>query len=311
MDTPLEPAVAALVAEIMGREPADRDAVPIEVMRATSDEMLERLTGPRPACAVVEDVAIAGAAGPLPSRRYRPAGEREVWDTLLFFHGGGFTIGNLDTHDMLARVLAEEAGCQVISVGYRLAPEHPYPAAHEDARAAADWLPPGGAVAVFGDSAGGSLALAAARRLRERGRAPVFQALAYPVVDCRAETDAYVRHAADGFLSTEACRWFFRQLMPRGGDLTHPDLSPLLAPDLAENPPTIMLLAGVDPLVDDGRAYARALTDAGVACELHEYPDQTHGFLGMAAITSRAREGLAEVARAVRGAFDAQGLEGS
>lgn len=305
MSSPLEPAVAALVAELLARPTEDRDAIPVPLQRAVSDEMLTRLAGSLPGGVRVEEVQVTGAAGDLPSRRYLPEDAPETEDTLLFFHGGGFTIGNLDTHEVLARVLAREARCRVVSVGYRLAPEHPYPAAHDDARAAVEWLNPAGPVAVFGDSAGGSLAIAAARHLSERGRSPVLQALAYPVVDFRAERDSYRRHASDGFLSTDACRWFLRQVLPEGGDLTHPDLSPILAEDLAASPPTILVLAGVDPLVDDGRAYAEALKAAGVPCERHEYPDQTHGFLGMAAITSRAREGLAQVARALRRAFDA------
>jgi len=222
---------------------------------------------------------------------------------VLFFHGGGWVLGDLDTHDGLCRRLALASSAVVVSVAYRLAPEHPYPAAVDDAWDALGWVADhageiGGdpsLLAVAGDSSGGNVAAALALRARDRGGPTVgAQVLLYPPLDGRCDSPSYAARADDGGTITRTqMQWFWAQYAG-GADVDDPLLSPLRA-DVAGLPPTLVVVAGFDPLRDDGRAYAGRLADAGVPVQLEEYPDTFHGFLGFDMLPE-AQQALASVA---------------
>ena len=247
----------------------------------------------------VEDVMADGVS----ARRYVPAGT--VGGTLVFLHGGGFIMGGLDSHDALCRVIAAKAGLRVLSVAYRLAPEHPYPAAVEDALAAWDWAAAheAGPLGVGGDSAGGNLAatVAAARR---GASGPVLQALLYPVVDMVGEY-ASIATFGTGFLLTEAGLHACADLyMPNGVDRAGPWLSPLRA-DLRGAAPALIATAGFDPWRDQGPAYAAALTAAGVEAKAWCEDGLVHGFADLAGVLPAARRAVWRWAEAV-----GHGMEG-
>jgi acetyl esterase len=245
----------------------------------------------------VRDAAIEGPAGAIPVRVYRP----EAGGTppaIVHLHGGGWTLGDLDTHDSTCRDLAAGSGCAVVAVDYRLAPEHPFPAALDDSLAAVsavgDLGLDAGRVAVAGDSAGGGLAAIVAREL---GDAVRHQALIYPVVDARVGvTDSYARYGDGHFLTARDMRWYLDQYAAQA-DPADPRLSPLAAGDLTGVAPASIVLAGCDPLHDEGAAYARRLADAGVEVELRDFPGQLHPFVLLAGIIDAGREARAWLAR--------------
>jgi acetyl esterase len=250
-----------------------------------------------------EDVVPVGAveeltAGGRPARLYRPdlAGETP---TVVFLHGGGFVIGDLDTHDQSCRRLCRDTGAAVLSVDYRLAPEHPFPAAVDDALAAARWAADhleelGGAdvLAVAGDSAGGNLAAVVAQEMRDRVAA---QLLVYPATHVLADNDSR-RDNADGyFLTVPLMTWFMGHYAGNveSVDLDDPRLSPHLG-DLAGLPPAVVVTADFDPLRDEGEAYADALADAGVAVEKLRYDGMIHGFLDMVPFSAAAGDAVGD-----------------
>ena len=240
-------------------------------------------------------------------RVYRPSSD--VLPALVYFHGGGWTIGDLDTHDVLCRQLAAGARCAVFSVDYRLAPENPFPAAVEDAVAATRYIlsNPGPLkvdacrIAVGGDSAGGNLAAVAALELRKHGLA--YQLLIYPATDQRCEFDSHSRNG-EGYLLTKQGIEFFRAgYLPKRKDWTDWRASPLLAADHRGVAPAYVLTAGFDPLLDEGRAYADKLSGAGVEVEYREYADMIHGFILFGGVLDTANAAVAECCVRLRAAF--------
>lgn len=264
-----------------------------------------------PRVGAVEDRTVPGPPGapPVPVRIYLPdPGERPgPRPTVVFLHGGGFVLCDLDTHDTTARALCRAAGAAVVSVDYRRAPEHRFPAAAEDAHAVLCWAgghlgelggAPGSLV-VAGDSAGGNLAVAALLLARERGGPAVaLQALVYPVLDAAQDTASYRRYAEGCFLTAAHLRWFWEQYLGPGGDGRHPLASPLRA-DPAGLPPAYLVVAGCDPLRDEGEAYHRGLTASGVASVLDAHPGMFHGFLALAGVLPQAREAMARLGGAI------------
>lgn len=243
-----------------------------------------------PPVRAVEEIEVPGGAGPRPARVYRPEHDGPL-PTVLFLHGGGFVIGDLDTHDLACRTIATESRAVVVSVDYRLAPEHPFPAAVEDTLAAAAWMVErldelGGSdrTGVAGDSAGGNLAAVAAQHLRDTGHALTAQLLIYPATDMGAETESSRENAEGYFLDAATMAWFGDQYAGPGGaagiDLTDPRLSPAHG-DLAGLAPAVVVTAQFDPLRDDGDAYARALEAAGVPVHHRRFPGLIHGFVDM------------------------------
>ena len=230
---------------------------------------------------------LAGPAGPIPVKVYDPPGSSPEGPTLVWYHGGGWVIGDLATVDAACRYLADRAAMRIVSVDYRLAPEAPFPAAADDAYAAFVAVASGelgatpSAVAVGGDSAGGNLAAVVALIAREEGGLqPAFQVLVYPVTDAGMDTVSYRDNGEGYFLTTSAMGWFWDQYAP--GDARFEALaSPLRSVSLTDLPPALVITAEFDPLRDEGEAYARALEAAGTPVKLHRYDGQIHGFFGM------------------------------
>jgi acetyl esterase len=267
--------------------------------------------GPFEEVARVADHRLPVRGGQITVRVYWPGGQGPH-PVLLFYHGGGWVIGDLYTHDGICRSLANAAGCAVASVDYRLAPESKYPAAVEDSYAGLAWVVDHAAtlgidprrVAVGGDSAGGNLATVVALTARERGRpALVYQVLIYPVTDHRFDTPSYRENATGYVLTAEAMRWFWRHYLAHDAQGAEPLASPLRAPDLGGLPPALVLTAECDPLRDEGEAYAMRLRNAGVPVTLTRYPGMFHGFFRMTRLLDKARAALDEVAGSLRKAF--------
>ncbi len=267
------------------------------------------VSGPPIEPVATREVAIPVEYGELPATLYTPGGLPERSGLLVFFHGGGWVLGTRTSHDNTARFLAQRAGVRVLSVEYRLAPEHIFPAAVDDALAAFDFahaeaaelgVDPG-RIAVGGDSAGGNLAAVTAQSATRRGGpAPVFQLLFYPTTDASRRRPSRELFG-DGFFLTDAqMDWFADHYAPDGVDRTDPRLSPLLAEDLSGLPPAYIATAGFDPLRDEGEAYAERLTEAGVAVALSRQPDLIHGYVNFLGIGQRFREATAEAAGALR-----------
>lgn len=269
-----------------------------------------------PAVASVLEVPIARAHardGVLLARAYRPlgAGAEATLPVLLYCHGGGWCIGSVDTHDVFCRQLANACGAVVLSVDYRLAPEHPFPAAVDDAWAAYDWvLAQAGAIGgdatrliVGGDSAGGTLAIASALRARAEGLAmPRLQVLIYPCAEAYSDRPSRELYAQGYMLDRETLAWFFERYLTCPGDAMDWRISPLLAADLAGLPPTSLVTAGFDPLVDDCLALAEALEGAGVAVRVHHHAGMLHGFITLGRQFPQAAQAIAQIAADVRSA---------
>ena len=266
------------------------DELTVEEARQQAEDGAPVLFGPKPDVASIEDTVIDG----VPVRLYKPAGtgmERVV----VYFHGGGWVIGSLDTHDGSCRALANHSGCAVASIGYRLAPEHRFPAAVDDCWAVTRWaLDEAGTVAVAGDSAGGNLAAVMALKARNAGLPLAGQVLVYPVTDWRFDTASYSRNA-DGYgLTRAAMRWFWdHYLGPSEG--AHPDASPLRAESLAGLAPALVVVCEFDPLHDEGVAYAERLRQAGVPVRLTEYEGMIHGFIRLQAMIDRSADLIYEI----------------
>jgi acetyl esterase len=267
----------------------------------------------------VEDRTIPGPVGELPVRIYTPieAGA-EPPPVVVYFHGGGWVICDLDTHDGSCRRIANALGAVVVSVDYRLAPEHKYPAAAEDAYAATAWtaahatelgVDPGRLV-IAGDSAGGNLTAVVALMARDRRGPPIaFQVLIYPVIDSAATRDDHASktdNAVGYFLTTRQMNWYRDQYLASDADGNEPYCSPHLAPSLAGLPPACVITAEMDPLRDEGEHYAALLGAAGVPVTLHRAPGMFHGFFGMDAVLDGAKDAQAVAFDAIR---DALGLD--
>jgi acetyl esterase len=265
------------------------------------------LNGPSAPVASVQDRAVPGPAGELPVRVYTPDGE-PPFPIVVWFHGGGWVVGSLDTYDPLCRALAAAVPAVVVSVDYRLAPEHRYPAAVEDAYAATLWASRnaaqlGGAqhrLAVAGDSAGGNLAAAVALGARDRGGPAIaFQLLVHPVLDAAADTASWREHAEGFHLTAAGMRWYWDHYLG-GADGAAPDASPLRAASFGGLPPALVICAEHDVLRDEGEAYAARLRQAGVAATVSRYPGVVHGFFRWRAVTGAAEAALQEAAAALR-----------
>jgi acetyl esterase len=255
----------------------------------------------------VASMTIAGPGGDLPLRLYRPASERPL-PTLLYFFGGGWVLGTIDTADGVARSLANSSGALVAVVGYRLAPEHPFPAATDDCYAAVRWVAEHaeeiGAdparLAVGGDSAGGNLAAGVTLRARTGGPALAGQLLVYPNTDQLAD-DQSMRAADDPFLfNRHSVAWYRQHYLTDPGDAASPLASPLRADSLAGLPPALVITAEYDPLRDQGEAYARRLAGDGVRVELSRYPGMAHGFFTMIGTVDASRAAIEQAASRLR-----------
>ena len=306
---PLDTQAAAFVQMVI-----EAGGKPFEEM--TPEEAREMFTvafaAPGTGLTTIEDITIAGPGGPLALRIHRPpaAGPLPV---LVFFHGGGWVVGDFSTHDFACQELARLTPCILVSVDYRLSPETRFPGPVDDCYAATEWASQNAAalgalpdpVAVGGDSAGGHLAAAVALRARDNGLPLALQLLIYPVTDAACDTASYTEFANGFVLTRLAMLWFWEHFLGPGGDAAHPEASPLRAPDLAGVAPAYVLTAECDVLRDEGERYADRLRAAGVATHSYRYPGQLHGFstvVGAFDATAVSHELLAD---ALRSAFAA------
>jgi acetyl esterase len=260
----------------------------------------------------VKEYEVPGPDCAIPIRLYRGADTpvAGVLPALVFYHGGGWMTGDLDTHDWMCRSIANKAVCAVISVDYRLAPEHPFPAPYDDALAAMHWviahaetlrIDPA-RISVGGDSAGGNLAAAVALTLRDEKSAPRLrsQILIYPAVDLSSNGNYYGRFTKGVILTDDAVRSSIERYIPDAAQRKDWRASPLLASSLKDLPPTLFILAGYDPLCVQGEAYAARLEKEGVAATIKRFPGQMHGFLSNARLLPKANDAIDEIAAALK-----------
>jgi acetyl esterase len=267
-----------------------------------------------PQVAAVRDLEARGPAGPIPLRSYRPAGSDAgaALPVLVYYHGGGWVIGDLDTHDVLCRQLSNLSGCAVVAVDYRLAPEHRFPAAFDDALAATRWVRAQAAtlqvdasrMAVGGDSAGGNLAAAVALAARDAGDLPLaFQLLIYPATDQRRGWPSHTTNGQGYLLTKESMDYYHDHYLPDPAQDDDWRASPLLAASHAGLPPAFVLTAGYDPLRDEGLQYAHALSTAGSRATLVNFERQIHGFITMGRVIDEANAAVQLCAAQLRHAL--------
>lgn len=262
----------------------------------------------------IEDRSIPGRAGPIPIRIYTPAaatgGER--LPVLVYYHGGGFVVGSLDCYDAMCRHLALRSAGIVVSVDYRLAPEHKFPAAVDDAYDALCWVGEnagdfggdGARLALAGDSAGGNLAAVAALDARDNGGPALSaQILIYPVAGGAPESPSHHAFAENYLLTRRNLLWFYDHYLNDAGDARHPRFAPCLAPDLSGLPPALIITAGYDPLRDEAVDYARKLIAAGNAVRLSNYAGMIHGFFSLSGVVDEGKRAIDEVVAMLRAAF--------
>ena len=301
----LHPQVAAHLAQLAAMNPPPIEALSPEQVRVGFGMQLKMTAGPAAPLPVVRDLAIPGPGGAIKARLYRPSADG-VLAGLVFFHGGGWVIGDLDSHDDLCRDLAAQAHCAVLAVDYRLAPEHRFPAAADDAIAATRWASEHAAelgidptrLAVGGDSAGGNLAAVSALAARDAGIPLAAQLLIYPVTDmAHLEGESYTACGEGYGLTAAAMAWFRDHYLADAAAAQDWRVSPLLASDLSRLPPALVVTAEFDVLRSEGEAYARRLAEAGVPTELARYDGMIHGFVSMAGVLDVGRQARADMAR--------------
>ena len=267
-----------------------------------------KLQPARPPIASVREIEIPGRDGAIPARIYAPRDDGAVRPAMLYFHGGGWVVGSLEGYDTTCRRLALKADCVVVSVDYRLAPEHPFPAAVHDAWDATNWCVANAGqlgadprrLIVAGDSAGGTLAAVVAQQARDEGRPSIaLQVLIYPATDLTQESASYVRNAQGYMLTAAALRWFYEQYVPDRTQRSDWRASPLLRPSLRGVAPALVISAEHDPLVDENEAYARRLSDDGVPTEYVCFPGMIHPFFTLGAVIDDAATAEDLIVRAI------------
>ena len=289
--------------------------LPVAEKRAGRRRDARVFAGPPIEVERTEDLEIPTAEGSVPARLYVPHGISRPAPLVVYYHGGGHVIGDLDTHDQPCRFFAREVPALVLAVDYRLGPEHRFPAAVDDALAGFRWAceeaarlgADPGRIAVAGDSAGANLAAVVCQLARdEGGPRPAFQALIYPVIDYSSKRRSYELFGQGFFLTREEMDWYRDNYLASPQDRTDPRASPILAADLAGLPPAFVVTAGFDPLRDEGEGYAARLREAGVEATLRREPDLVHGFISAVGLGGRSREAGLGIAAALRAAL-AQG----
>jgi acetyl esterase len=307
---PLDPQVRIILDQMIASGLKPFNEVSVEEARAAM-LALAGANGEIEPIARLEDRTLPGPRGDIPVRIYTPDG-KPPFPILVYFHGGGWVVGGIATHDNLCRQLANGAGAVVVSVDYRLAPEHPFPAAPEDCYAAARWIAQNahtlggdpGRIAVGGDSAGGNLAAVVSLMARDRGGPPlVHQLLIYPVVDAPCDNVSYRDNAKDYLLTAEMMDWFWNHYVGTGTADRHLLACPLRAASLRGLPPALVFTAEFDPLRDEGEAYAARLREEGVPVRLERYDGMIHGFFGMTALLEQARHAVDDAAATLKRAF--------
>lgn len=308
---PIDPAAAGLLQQIDEAGDPPLNELSPEESRVAAEGFAE-LGGPGADVASQDDRVIPGPHGDIPVRVYTPLNGSGPLPCLVYFHGGGWVIGDLETTNAICRTLAAEAGCVVVSVDYRLSPEHKYPVPFDDCYAATTWVADNGSeigvdsskIAVGGDSAGGNLAAAVALRARdEAGPSLAMQLLVYPVTDHSFGTDSYKSNGENYLLTKDMMTWFWDHYLASEseGDLAY--VSPLRADDLSNLPPATVFTAEFDPLRDEGEAYAKRLKDAGIAVSQKRFDGQIHAFFTMLLVFEAATEAAQLAGADLRSAF--------
>lgn len=308
--TQLDPDARAFLDMMAASGHPPMEQLPVSDARAAYASLMTQLEGPKADVAEVRDLM----AGAIPLRVYRPAGSRAgtLLPGLVYFHGGGFVSGSIAAYDNLCRRLSNASGCAVISVDYRLAPEHKFPAPVDDAYAATCWVAANAKslgvdaarLGTGGDSAGGTLSALVSLRARDQnGPALRHQLLIYPATDLQALTESHRRRAEGYFLTAALIAYVFGSYVRSATDRSDPRASPLLAQSHAKLPPAHVLVCGFDPLMDEGLAYAEKLRRAGVPVTLRQMDDQIHGFLGLPAAIPAANRAMDEVGAVLRKAL--------
>lgn len=305
---PLDPQAQTFLDQLAALNAPPISAVSIEQARQTIRMMMIAPGEPEPV-AHVENRTIPGPTGDIPLRIYTPQGSAP-FPVLIYFHGGGWVIGDLDAYDGVCRRLTNLAGCLVVSVDYRLAPEYKFPAALVDCYAATRWVAEHAAtlqgdptrIAVGGDSAGGNLTALVALRARDRGDpALAFQLMIYPATDLKATCPSIQENGTGYFLSKEDLAWFADHYLNSAAEKDNPWVSPLYSSNLRGLPPALIITAEYDPLRDEGELYGQKLKEAGVFVTVSRYDGMIHGFIGMP--FDKTGQALAECAAALRGVF--------
>ena len=307
---PLDPQAQAFLEQLTASGAPPLHALSVAEARQVIVALFSTQGSPEPVGAVA-DRTIPGAVGEMPARIYTPPGTGP-FPVLVYLHGGGWVIGNLDAYDATCRALTNAARCIVVAMEYRLAPEHKFPAAPEDCYAATQWVAAHATalrgdpmrLALGGDSAGGNLTAVVAQMVRDRG-GPIlcYQLLVYPVTNHDYDTASY-RENAEGYLLTrDAMVWFWNHYLRSPADGSNPMASPLRADNLRGLPPAMVITAEFDPLRDEGEAYAVRLQEAGVPVTLKRYDGMIHGFFSLGAVLDPGKQALADAAAALRTAF--------
>ena len=305
---PVDPNVELLLSAMAQGGQGGLSDLGVEQARAMIEQFDTFAAGEKAQLPRIEALTCPGPEGDIPLRLYSLATE-EPLPVVVYFHGGGWVIGNIESHDFVCRKLAYESGLTVISVEYRLAPEHTFPSAAEDCYAVAKWVADnaeqlkvdGSRLAVAGDSAGGNLAAVTSLMARDRGEPQIsFQLLVYPVVDGTMSFPSIKENAEGYLLTAKDMVWFYDHYAPEGVDRKSAYLSPLYAPDLTKLPPALVITAEYDPLRDEGEAYADALQQAGVEARSSRYDGMIHGFFGLDAIVPAAAPAMEEAAASLK-----------
>ena len=292
----LDPQVAKYLEEVRELNAGPGWLLPIADQRSGYDASSSELFGEPDAVDTVEDLSADG----VPVRVYTPRGADTTASATVYFHGGGWVVGSFTSHDELCQTLAARSGSPLIAVDYRLAPEHVFPAAIEDAWKATVWASQRFEhLAVAGDSAGGQLAASVALRARDANLLLRLQVLIYPVTDNSFDTDSYAENTDPAALTEAQMRWFWEQYLPAAHRGITRDYAPLQASDLDGVAPALIVTAQYDPLRDEAELYADRLKAAGVAVTLHRYEGMIHGFIRLPAVVDAASEGVNEVAMAL------------
>jgi acetyl esterase len=307
---PLDPQAQAFLEQLAATGAPPLHELSVAEARQVIVELFRTHGAPEPVGAV-EERTIPGAGGEMPTRLYIPYGTGP-FPVLVYLHGGGWVIGDLEAYDATCRALTNAAGCLVVAMEYRLAPEHKFPAAPEDCYAATCWVAANAAaiggdprrIAIGGDSAGGNLTAVVAQMARDRGGpALAYQLLVYPVTNYGYDKASYEENA-DGYLLTrDAMVWFWNHYLRSAADGNNPLASPLRANDLRGLPPAMVLTAEFDPLRDEGEAYALRLQEAGVPVTLKRYAGTIHGFFSLGAVLDQGKQAMADAAAALRTIF--------
>jgi acetyl esterase len=306
---PLDPQAQAVLdmMDVAGLPPYQEGTV--EEARARYNA--SQLVGEPEPVAKIEDRHIPGPQGPLRIRIYTPQGVGP-FPVLVYFHGGGWVLGNIEGSDVLCRALTNAANCIVVSVDYHLAPEYKFPVPAEDCYAATQWVASNTAafngdetrIAVGGDSAGGNLAAAVSQMARDRGGPNlVYQVLIYPITDYMPDTPSYRENGEGYYLTRSEMAWFWNHYLGNEAEGKNPYASPLQAKDLNGLPPAMVITTEYDPLRDEGEMYAARLKEAGIPTTLIRYPGQIHGFVRMRSAIDQSKKALDDIARQLRLAF--------